>query len=748
MKNDKRDYMKKNFIFIFLFLITSLPLFAQKMVSGIVTDEDGLPVNAIISSKDNSSQTNTNKNGSFTISLKKLPDMLTITSTGFKPQFYAVTDEKYLNIVLVSHIGTLDEVVIKSKKVDKQLIKIDLEKTPVNTAQDLLRKVPGLFIAQHAGGGKAEQIFLRGFDNDHGTDIAISADDMPVNMPSHAHGQGYSDLHFLIPETIQNIDFGKGSYYADKGDFNTSGYVNFHTYDSISQSYVKAEAGNFNTMRIMGMADLLKGNSLQQNAFIAGEYNYTDGPFDVKQDFKRFNLFGKYNQKIGSQGELRLEASCFNSSWNASGQIPERAVAEGLVGRFGSIDPTEGGNTHRTNLLASYTYKASENQTFKTTFYYINYLFNLYSNFTFYLIHPDAGDEINQYDNRAVYGMNTIYTNYFTFDRFHLNLNAGFGGRFDDIKDLELSYVTARYTLNERLAWGAAKEANVNSFISADLSTGKWRLNAGLRADWFYFNYYDKLQPNYAASSYSKARISPKLSLFYNASDQLTLYVKSGLGFHSNDVRDVVLQQGTNILPYSFGVDVGCILKPAKGLVLQPILWNSYLNHEFVWNGDSYGTSDAGATRRYGVDISTRYQILPFLYLDNDINWAVPRVVGAPRGDNYVELAPTLTSTGGLGFQFQNGFYANLRYRYMHDRPAVQDASIVAQGYFVNDLISGYQAKKWGINLQIQNLFNTKWNEAMFAQETRLKGESASVEELTFTPGTPFMVKIGLTYKI
>nr|WP_175556812.1 TonB-dependent receptor [Flavobacterium johnsoniae] len=218
--------------------------------------------------------------------------------------------------------------------------------------------------------------------------------------------------------------------------------------------------------------------------------------------------------------------------------------------------------------------------------------------------------------------------------------------------------------------------------------------------------------------------------------------------FHSNDVRDVVLQQGTNILPYSFGVDVGCILKPAKGLVLQPILWNSYLNHEFVWNGDSYGTSDAGATRRYGVDISTRYQILPFLYLDNDINWAVPRVVGAPRGDNYVELAPTLTSTGGLGFQFQNGFYANLRYRYMHDRPAVQDASIIAQGYFVNDLISGYQAKKWGINLQIQNLFNAKWNEAMFAQETRLKGESASVEELTFTPGTPFMVKIGLTYKI
>lgn len=748
MNKRKREQMKGVFIFIILFLITSASLFAQKSINGIVTDEDGLPLlNATIFNKDKTSHSVSKANGSFTISLKQLPDTLTVSCTGFKPQSYSVFQDVPLNIVLMSHIGTLNEVVIKSKKIDKQLIKIDLNKTPVNTAQDLLRKVPGLFIAQHAGGGKAEQIFLRGFDNDHGTDIAINADDMPVNMPSHAHGQGYSDLHFLIPETIQNIDFGKGSYYADKGDFNTSGYVDFHTYDSISSGYFKTEIGNFNTARVMGMANLLRGNSLKQNAYLAGEYNYTDGPFDVKQDFKRLNLFGKYNQKIGDRGQLKFEASCFSSGWNASGQIPERAVSEGLVSRFGSIDPTEGGNTHRVNVLASYIYKPGENQIFKTSFYYINYLFNLYSNFTFYLVHPDKGDEINQYDNREVYGTNNTYTNHFTFDRFHLNVISGFGGRFDDIHDLALSYVTARYSLNERLAWGSAKEANANAYVSADLSAGKWRLNAGLRADWFYFYYFDKMQSDNTSASYNKARISPKLSIFYNASDEVTVYLKSGLGFHSNDVRDVVLQEGKNILPYSAGVDLGCVLKPAKGLILQPIVWNTYLNSEFVWNGDSYGVSDAGATRRYGADLSVRYQVFPFLYLDSDLNWAVPRIVGAAKGDNFVELAPTFTSTGGIGLQFQNGFYSNLRYRYMHDRPANQDGSIMAQGYFVNDFISGYQTKKWGVNIQIQNLFNTKWNEAMFAQETRLKGEPNGVEELTFTPGTPFLFKIGLTYK-
>lgn len=656
--------------------------------------------------------------------------------------------EKQTKKIPVSPVQ-LDQVVISSKKVEGEIMAIDLKKVPVNSSQDLLRKVPGLFIAQHAGGGKAEQIFLRGFDNDHGTDIAITADGVPVNMVSHAHGQGYADLHFLIPETVKNIDFGKGSYYADKGDFNTSGYVDFHTYDKVDYSMIKIEGGNFNTARVAGVFNVLNDAKKDRNAYLAGEYNFTQGPFEVKQDFKRLNLFGKYNQAIGSYGYFTAQASVFNSSWNASGQIPERAVTEGIIDRFGSIDNTEGGNTSRVNVLAKYDYKPNANQQLKTSLYYIHNVFNLYSDFTFYLVHPDKMDEINQYDNRDTYGTNNSFSQHFAFGESNLEWTSGIGARFDDIHDLELSYVTARTQLNERQAWGAAKEANTNAYTSLDLSFDKWRFNGGLRVDWFYFSYFDKLLPANGTLSYDKFRISPKLSAFYNPSDKVSIYIKSGLGFHSNDARAVVMQQGQNILPLSAGTDVGTILKPIKGLLINPILWYSYLSNEFVWNGDEFGTSDVGKTRRIGADLTIRYQPLPFLYFDTDLNWAKPRVIDAPKGDNYVELAPTFTSTGGVGIQTTNGFTCNLRYRYMHSRPATQDASIIAQGYFVNDLVLGYQLKKWSVNMQIQNLFNVKWNEAMFAQTTRLKGEPAEgIDQLTFTPGTPFYYKIGITYKL
>ncbi|MBB6270611.1 hypothetical protein HDF26_001038 [Pedobacter cryoconitis] len=642
----------------------------------------------------------------------------------------------------------LDSVIITSKTAQQDLMKINLNRVPVNTAQDLLRKVPGLFIAQHAGGGKAEQIFLRGFDNDHGTDIAISADGIPVNMVSHAHGQGYSDLHFLIPETIDNISFGKGAYYADKGDFNTSGYVDFHTYDHVDQSMLKLEGGSFNTMRTAGIFNLLHEDTKQRNAYIAGEYNFTNGPFKVKQNFNRLNLFGKFNQQLDERSYINIQASTFSSNWNGSGQIPERAVSEGIIGRFGSIDTTEGGNTSRTSLLLNYRYKISDREDWESSFYYSHYKFNLYSDFTFFLVHPDKGDEIHQFDDRDVYGMNHKYSKRFEFSNSSLIWKAGGGFRMDDIHDLGLSYVTARDSLNERLAWGTGIETNINAFTAAEWVVGKWMINPGVRADWFNYNYYDKLNPRNGQQGYQKIRISPKLNFFYNADANTQLYLKTGFGFHSNDIRDVVLQKGANTLPWSAGADLGAMLKPVRDLVIQPILWYTYLSNEYVWNGDSYGTSAVGKTRRFGVDLTVHYQPLSWLYLDADANYADPKLIGEPAGNNYLELAPTFTSAGGIGVQLKNGMSANLRYRYIHSRPATQDNSIIAQGYFVNDLLLGYEKKHWAFNIQVQNLFDVNWNEAMFAETTRLHGEpSAGVEQLTFTPGTPLYIKAGITVK-
>ncbi|MBV8256083.1 MAG: TonB-dependent receptor plug domain-containing protein [Chitinophaga sp.] len=636
----------------------------------------------------------------------------------------------------------LSQIEVTAPRVERSMLKVDLKMTPVNTAQDLLRKVPGLFIAQHAGGGKAEQIFLRGFDNDHGTDINISADGIPVNMVSHAHGQGYADLHFLIPETIESIDFGKGAYYPNKGDLNTSGYVSFHTFDSLPASMVKLEAGSFNTIRGTGLFNLLhKTGDRPENAYIAAEYGYTDGPFDFQQYFNRLNLFGKYNKWLNSLNYINFQASTFHSTWNASGQIPERAVAEGLISRWGSIDPTEGGNTQRTN--AAFTWRHIFNNTAETEsfLYYTHYEFNLFSSFTFFLKDPVNGDEIQQRDNRNLFGFQQKYTQQFGNFRWE----SGLGFRLDDIMDLELNHVYRRDSLLGRASWGNGTETNLFAYTGLEWHKNGWTISPGLRFDEILFNFHDKLLSSTGRDH--AARVSPKLNFSYSPNAHIQWYLKTGLGFHSNDMRVVIQQQGKDIMPMSAGADLGAIWKPLPNLFIQPVIWYTYLQQEFVYVGDEAVVEASGKSRRLGVDLSVRYQPFTWLYLDADINYAYSRFIDEPKGQNYIPLAPVLTSTGGAAVKFGKGFSANMRYRYMKARPANEDNSVVAHGYFVNDLALAYTHRNLEFTLGAQNLFNVNWNEAQFETETRLQQERNPVTELCFTPGTPFALKAGIAIR-
>ncbi|WP_326994362.1 TonB-dependent receptor plug domain-containing protein [Chitinophaga sp. 212800010-3] len=642
----------------------------------------------------------------------------------------------------------LSQVVVSAPRIEREMMKVDLKMIPVNTAQDLLRKVPGLFIAQHAGGGKAEQIFLRGFDCDHGTDVNINADGIPVNMVSHAHGQGYADLHFLIPETIEGIDFGKGAYYADKGDLNTAGYVNFSTYEQLPDNMFKLEGGSFNTMRAMGMLRLLPDtDDAKSHAWIASEYNYTNGPFDIKQNFNRFNIMGKFSTQFNPRDYLSIQASTFNSGWNASGQIPERAVREGIISRWGSIDPTEGGSTSRTNLALTYRHMIDERTDWQSFFYYSRYKFNLYSDFTFFLKDPVFGDEIEQKDDRSMYGFDHTFTKRFLLPGSYLTWKSSAGLRLDDIGDLELNHVYHRDSLLNRLSYGTATETNLHAYTEIEWRKRKWAITPAVRADHFIFNYHDKLNSLPAGQNQEATRVSPKLNIVYTASRMAQLYLKSGMGFHSNDVRVVMMQKGKSILPFSAGVDLGVVLKPARNLIIQPALWYLYLQQEFVYVGDEAVVEPSGKTKRLGADLSVRYQPFNWLYLDADVNYAHGRFVDEPKGANYIPLAPELTSTGGISVKIPGGFSANMRYRYMRARPANEDNSVIAKGYFVNDLSLAYSRRHWEFTIQAQNVFNTNWNEAQFETETRLKNEQAPVTELCFTPGTLFYLKAGLAVK-
>ncbi len=732
--------MKKVWIHILLLVATTS--FSQ-INKGTVIDSIGNPIeNAYVLNAQTMSHAHTNEFGFFTIDKTDVNDLLLISALGFKKLTFKVKEPES-KIVLVEDIYQLDLVVIQPKvSAMNVMAKIDVQTNPVNSSQEILRKVPGLFIGQHAGGGKAEQIFLRGFDIDHGTDIALAVDGIPVNMVSHAHGQGYADLHFVIPETVDKIDFGKGTYYANKGDFATAGYVSFQTKEKFEKSNISLEIGQFNTLRTIGIFNLLEKNK-NQNAYIATEYILTDGPFDSPQNFKRLNLFGKYTGIFANNSKFSVQISRFISKWNASGQIPQRLVDNGSISRFGAVDDTEGGNTSRTNINFSIIKPISENTFLKANTFYSNYDFELYSNFTFFLNDPINGDQIRQKEKRNLYGFNAELNTKLSNSLYQF----GAGFRADGTRDTELSNTINRYTTLENIKLGDINQSNLFAYANAEYDFGKLKINPAIRLDYFQFEYEDKLTNNFQTQAEDKLKISPKLNFIYSYSNNWQLYLKSGLGFHSNDTRVVVAQTGKKVLPTAIGSDIGTIFKPFPKLVINTALWYLFLEQEFVYVGDAGIVEPSGKTKRMGFDFGLRYQLTDWLFIDSDINYTYARSIDEPSGQNFIPLAPDFTTTGGLSVNKLKGFSGGLRYRYLKSRPANEDNSIVAKGYFISDLTVNYDFKDLSVGIAAENIFNTAWNETQFATESRLQNENQSAEEIHFTPGTPLFLKIKVLYK-
>ena len=628
---------------------------------------------------------------------------------------------------------------------------------PARSAQDMLRLVPGLFIAQQVGGGKAEQIFLRGFDADHGTDVSVSVDGMPVNLVSHAHGHGWADLHFVIPETIGSYDFGKGSYYTGKGDLTTAGYVSYNTINVLDKSMVKLEGGQFNSGRAVAMINLLSNKAKEkgQSAYIAGEALYTDGPFDYGQNFSRFNLFGKFNSRLGENNKLSVILSTFTSKWRASGEIPDRAEKEGYIqDRFGVIDSGQSGNVRRSNAIVKLTSALKNNYIWENEAYYSNYYFNLFTNFTFYLVDPVLGDQFNQHEERDLYGYNSKLSRQAFIGNSILTSTAGVGVRYDQTHPSWLAH-SLNHSVLKYLQIGNIKETNLNGYLDETLETGKWMFNAGVRFDHFNFIYNSTAPSSDSAANVYVGKnpkqqtsiVSPKLNIQYTFNRQFQLYFKTGKGFHSNDARVVIAGQGFKTLPAAYGSDLGFNWKPIPRLYINAALWYIFLQQEFTYGSD-YGdesVSPGGRTVRMGIDFSARYQINDWLYGDLNLNGARPRSIDDPKGQDYLPTAPTFTSTGVLYVRFKNGVNGGLSYRYLHDRPANGDYSLTAKGYFLTDLTANYTKKKYEIGILIENLLNQKWYESQVEYESKLKYETESVDEVSYTAGVPFFAKLKLS---
>ncbi len=397
----------KTFVFL-LFVLSANTILAQNLKGIYVLNESAkTPIpSVLISNSDNSFQKNSDENGFVNIqNFISENQKIYVSGIGYEKEEFdlnSIKKEKDFGYIFLNpKIVSIEEVQLKSNtknNIFQTISDLDIHLRPINNSQEILRSVPGLFIGQHAGGGKAEQLFIRGFDVDHGTDVNISVDGIPVNMVSQAHGQGYADLHFVIPEMIDKVNFDKGTYFTDKGNFTTAGFVEFKTKDFLENNFAKLEMGQFKSYRgVLGL-NLLKNTKevKNQSLILATEAYFTDGYFDNPQDFNRFNGILKYHGKINDNNFLTAYFSGLSSKWNASGQIPDRAVEDGTIGWFGALDANEGGKTSRYNFNTNLKSYLKNGAKLTNQIFFTKYKFELYSNFTFFLNDQINGDQIRQ----------------------------------------------------------------------------------------------------------------------------------------------------------------------------------------------------------------------------------------------------------------------------------------------------------------------------------------------------------------
>ena len=614
----------------------------------------------------------------------------------------------------------------------------DFELRPIGSVQDILRVTPGLVLVQHSGGGKANQYFLRGFDADHGTDLALSIDGVPINMVSHAHGQGFADTNFIIPEVVERVQITKGPYFPCQGDLATAGAVNLVSRDDFDHSAAAAglegSPGHGSAgYRALAIASP-KFESGDIKATFAAEIGRINGPFDNPESWDRYKLFNKLTF-VKPTWTLSLAEMSYAGNWFGSGQIPDRAVQSAQVPRFGSIDPDEGGNTARHQAFALYRLWPTASSQLDALAYAGTYRFNLYSNFTLYLRDPINGDEIEQVDRRVFYGGKVSYRVVRQIGPVTLDTTIGADARSDDIHG-ELWYTAHRQQL-QAVRSDDMHETLIGAYFNEEISPVGWlRLNAGGRADLISFAVDNKLaapDPTAPTSGVGAAhQLSPKASLIVTPFDrpaaQLDVYLDYGHGFHSNDVRGAFSQPPVTPLTRAVGEEIGARARLFGRWDLAAALWQLDLDSETVWVGDEGTTAAGQPTHRDGIELETRYEIARWLAADLDVTFTRSRFTLGDTNGGGLALAPKWTWAGGLSARHAIGpgvARAGLRFFGIGDRPASDDGVLVAPGFTEVDLQVGYRHRWFDVAFGIENLLNVVYRSAQFATTSRLATEPA-----------------------
>lgn len=609
---------------------------------------------------------------------------------------------------------------------------------PQGRPAQVLRLIPGMITMEHSGGaGKADQYFLRGFDADHGTDVAFFADGMPINLRSHAHGQGYTDLNFIIPETIEGLDVSKGAYLPEFGDFATAGAVNFRTREVVKEGVMQLSGGQFDTQRHLLMFSPTRD---KVRSLVAAEGYYTNGPFQNDNRYFRANLLGKMTMNPTGRSELGVTGTFHKAQWNASGEIPLRSVTDGTLDRFGSLDPSEGGNTTRSTARLNYHYDTPSGGRFFADAYGQYYRFDLYTNFTFLLNDPVNGDGIQQSDRRVIYGGDVGYRQTGTFMDAESAVTVGVQTRVDDIH-ARLGTQTKRNPLGTTTD-SDVMEASYSPFVKAEIQPAPWmRLVGGVRGELFTFDVRNRCPTcaEQAAGRTTSGLALPKANMILGPWLATELFANYGEGYHSNDARSAVAP-GSVPLARARTYEVGARSRPwgPEGVELIASVWAIDLQSELVFAGDDGTTGIRGATTRRGLEVAARGRVWGPLSFNGSLTWSRARFEDGASVPN----APELTAYGALLLCWPEGLTSQIQATYVGVRSL--DENLKAPAWVDIDLSERYRLPitlphgRMEAFLFVQNLLNTKWEQATFGFPSRLAGEPAGgVRDIHFVPGSP-----------
>jgi hypothetical protein len=625
----------------------------------------------------------------------------------------------------------------------------ELDARPFLRRGELLEVIPGVVVTQHSGDGKANQYFLRGFNLDHGTDFAVSVDGMPVNLRSHAHGQGYADLNFVIPELVQQVDYNKGPFFAEVGDFSAAGAAQLRLADALPHDFAALTLGENNYGRLVVGATRSVGARATTAAF---EFTHDDGPWLLRERSNRYNGLLRHAWTTPT-ADWRLTAMAYHATWHSTDQVPARAVESGALDRFGIIDPTDGGESDRASVSLDAAFKGTSGTT-RLNAHAVYYRLNLFSNFTYFLDDPVDGDQFNQRDRRWLLGGALTHAWSGAWGGVRSETTVGAQARLDVIGELGLFRTVRR----ERLATTRddnVTEGSLGLFLRNEARWNDWlRTSAGIRGDGYRF----KVESDDLRNSGTRLAdiFSPKFAAVLGPWSGTELYANAGYGFHSNDARGTTIRfdpaDGTTPvarvtpLARSRGVELGARMSALRGLVTSVSVWALDLDSELVFVGDAGGTEATGRTRRYGIEIANFYRATPWLSIDADVALTRARYredTGA--GDRIANSIDTVL-TAGATIGGRDGGFGAIRLRYFGPQPLIEDDSVRAPSSLSFNARLGWRAKNWEASVDVLNVLDRDNYDIAYFYASRLRGEAATgVEDLHFHPAEPRTLRFSVT---